>query len=153
MKLCNIAPAVIELNKPEYGRRWLLAEGSPKLLFIENETNFQRLYGTTAASTHVKDSINDHVVHGAADAINPAKTGTKAAAHYEMTVAAVESVLIRLRLTYSSASAGIFDRSFDTIFDDRKREADEFYDTVIPADVSDDRKNVMRQSFGGSITA
>jgi hypothetical protein len=149
LKLCNQMPAVIELNEPEYGRRWLLAEGSPDLLFTENETNFRRLYGATDASIHAKDSINYYVVNGALDVLNPGNIGTKAAAHYSLTVPAGESVVVRARLTNSSASAGIFDESFETIFADRMREADEFYATVVPADLSQDGKNVMRQAFGG----
>ena len=149
LKLCNQMPAVIELNEPEYGRRWLLAEGSPDLLFTENETNFRRLYGATDASIHAKDSINDYVVNGALDVLNPGNIGTKAAAHYSLTVPAGESVVVRARLTNSSASAGIFDESFEAIFADRMREADEFYATVVPADLSEDGKNVMRQAFGG----
>jgi hypothetical protein len=149
LKLCNQMPAVIEMNEPEYGRRWLLAEGSPDLLFTENETNFRRLYGAANASLYVKDSINDHVVNGAANVLNPANAGTKAAAHYSLIVPAGESVTVRARLTDSSASAGIFDEGFDAIFADRIREADEFYESVVPADLSEDGKSVMRQAFGG----
>jgi hypothetical protein len=149
MKLCQESPAVIELNEPDYGRRWLLAEGSPQLLFTENETNYRRLYGAADGSRYVKDSINDFVVAGDTQAINPAKTGTKAAAHYRMTVPAGEEFTVRLRLTNSSASAGIFDQSFDDVFDERKREADEFYAAIIPEGLSPDAKNVMRQSFAG----
>ncbi|MBC7926010.1 MAG: glucosidase [Bryobacteraceae bacterium] len=149
MKLTNEQPVVIELNEPEYGRRWLLAEGSPNLLFTENETNFRRLYGTAGGSAYVKDSINDCVVHGAGDAVNPARTGTKAATHYAMTVPAGESVVVRLRLTNSPDSAGAFGEGFDSVLTDRKREADEFYNTVIPNNLSADGKNVMRQCFGG----
>jgi hypothetical protein len=57
LKLCNVNPAVVELNEPEYGRRWLLAEGSPNLLFTENETNYRRLHGVANGSEYVKDSI------------------------------------------------------------------------------------------------
>jgi hypothetical protein len=104
----------------------------------------------------VKDGINDSVVEGAADVVNAANVGTKAAAHYSLTVPAGESVVVRLRLTnvlptYESAasSTGIFDESFDAIFSDRIREADDFYASVAPPGLSPDGMNVMRQAFGG----
>jgi hypothetical protein len=149
MKRCNDSPAVIELNEPDYGKRYLVSEGAPELLFTENDTNSRRLYGASGGATYVKDSINDYVVAGALDAVNPAKTGTKAAAHYKMTVTPGHTEVVRLRLTDSSASAGIFDAEFDRIFADREREAGEYYATVIPQDLSPDAQNVMRQSFAG----
>jgi hypothetical protein len=148
LKRCNERPAVVELHEPKYGRRWFVSEGSPNLLFTENETNLRRLYGIEGAR-FAKDGINNYVVHGAYDAVNHDGHGTKAAAHYAFTVPAGGEVVIRARLTDSSASAGIFNESFDAIFEQRIREAHEFYATVIPADLSEDGKNVMRQSFGG----
>ena len=67
----------IELNEPQYGRRWLLTGGSPELLFTENETNTRRLYGYDGGAQYVKDGINDYVVHGDAGAVNPARTGNQ----------------------------------------------------------------------------
>ncbi|MGC4054183.1 MAG: glucosidase [Paludibaculum sp.] len=143
------APGVIELNEPKYGKRWLLCDGSPALLFTENETNAARLYGYGDGARFVKDSINDALVHGASDRLNPEQRGTKAAAHYQVNVPAGQAVTLRLRLTDSSRHQGLLDSAFDAVFDQRKTEADEFYNTVIPAGLSPDARNVMRQSFGG----
>jgi len=140
---------VIEINEPEYGRRWLLAEDSPDLLFTENDSNAARLYGSLNASPHLKDSINDCLLHDRKNAVNADAKGTKAAAHYHLRVEAGETVAVRLRLTNSSAVSAVFDDGFDEIFEERRREADEFYSTVIPQDLSDDAKKVMRQSFAG----
>jgi hypothetical protein len=148
MKRCNEQPAVVELDEPTYGRRWFVSEGSPNLLFTGNDTNLRRLYGIDGAR-FAKDGINNYIVHGDVDAVNHEGHGTKAAAHYAFNVPAGESVVIRARLTDSSASAGIFDDTFDAVFDQRIREADEFYGTVIPASLPEDGRNVMRQSFGG----
>jgi len=137
------------INEPELGRRWLLSEGSPELLFIENEANAARLYGGANPSPHVKDSINDFVIHGIKGAVNASDKGTKAAANYRLHVGAEETVTVRLRLTNSSGVSPVFDDEFDQVFDDRQREADEYYATVIPADLSADAKRVMRQSFAG----
>jgi len=140
---------VIELNRP--GNRWLHCEGRAELLFTENDTNTQRLFGVASAGAYVKDGINDYIVHGREDAVNPKKTGTKAAVHCQLTVAAGETSVVRLRLADSDfQKQGAF-ADFDPIFARRQREADEFYATVIPEDLSADAKNVMRQGFGGML--
>src|SRR6516162_1438517 len=74
--------AVIEVDHRQYGKRWLLCEGDPKLLFTENETNTKKLFGSENRTAYVKDGINDYVVHGDSGAVNPKNTGTKAAALY-----------------------------------------------------------------------
>src|SRR5262245_30236451 len=130
---------VIQLNHPRYGERYLYLEGSPKLLFTENETNYQRLHGIENGSPYVKDGINDAVVHQRTDAVNSSNIGTKAAAHYPLTVRPGETVHVHLRLTPSdlrSNRSRPFGREFDGIFADRIREADEFYSTVIPEGLS-----------------
>ena len=133
-----------------YGNRWLYCEGKPALLFTENETNAQRLYGLDNESPYVKDGINDYIVHGAAQAVNPAATGTKAAAHYQMTVAPGQTIALRLRLSDGApGKLNGLDGKFDELLARRRMEADEFYATVIPADASADLKNVMRQALGG----
>ncbi len=146
---------VIELEHAESGKRRLYCEGSPELLFTENESNNQRLFGTANGSRYVKDGINDCVIHGTRDAVNPEMTGTKAAAHYVLTVGAGETVTIRLRLTDqdlgTASGASPVGRDFNNVFADRLREADEFYATVIPSDLSADAKNVMRQALGGML--
>jgi hypothetical protein len=139
----------IELQQDALGQRWLAYEGAAELLFTENETNFYRLDGLPNASSYVKDGINDYVVNGAEDAVNPEQTGTKASSHYRLSLAAGETATIRLRLLHLKSAGEIFGPAFDHIFAERKREADEFYQTVIPAGLSPDAQNVMRQSFAG----
>jgi hypothetical protein len=117
------------------------------LLFTENETNKQRLWGVANESPYAKDGINDHVVQGRAEAVNPAQTGTKAAAHYKLTLAAGETVVVRLRLSAQRHALPFAD--FDAQFAARQREADEFYATLQPANLSDDERNVQRQAFAG----
>jgi hypothetical protein len=140
--------STIELQCEKYGTRWLYCEGANELLFTENETNTERLYGSTNATPYVKDGINNYIVHGAEDAVNPERTGTKAAAHYQLKVGVGESVTVSLRLTDAEITEP-FGESFDETFDQRKREADEFYAGVIPQELSADAQNVMRQSFAG----
>ena len=99
----------------------------------------------------MKDSINDYVVHGAKEAVNPEYTGTKAAAHYPLRVGSGDTAVIRLRLVNSDLKGKNAFTDFDKTFALRQREADEFYATLIPPDISTDAKNVMRQGFAGML--
>jgi hypothetical protein len=134
-----------------YGQRWLLCEGAPELLFTENETNFRRLYGVANRTPFVKDGIDDYIVHGARDAVNPARTGTKAAAHYTLALLPGASSELRLRFTNRPPGEGAFGASFDALFAQRLAEADEFYARVTPSNLSADARAVMRQALGGML--
>jgi len=131
----------------------LSCEGNVPLLFTENETNHARLFGTKNESPCVKDGINDCVVNGRQDTVNPHKQGTKVAAHYQATVGAGETTVIRLRLFSASPDqkGRPFGQTFDDAFGDRVREADEFYQSVTPPSVSQDAANVMRQALAGML--
>jgi hypothetical protein len=142
---------VVELNHTQCGNRWLHCEGSPELLFTENETNARRLFGAENHSPYVKDGINDYVVHGAGEAVNPQHIGTKAAAHYKLTIGGGETAVVRMRLANSDFTGKNAFEDFDEIFAIRKREADDFYATVIPQDLSADGQNVMRQGLSGML--
>jgi hypothetical protein len=142
---------VIELNHNQPGNRWLHCEGAPELLFTENETNAQRLFGLANRTPYVKDSVNDYIVHGAHEAVNPKHTGTKAAAHYKLTVGAGETAVVRLRLADSDFKDKNAFAGFNETFALRQSEADEFYATLIPQDLSADAQNVMRQGFAGML--
>jgi hypothetical protein len=130
----------------EAGQHYLVCDGEPSLLFCDNESNAERLWGIKGAR-YPKDGINDHVVSGK-DSVNPDQTGTKCAAHYQLNVPAGGSVVVRLRLSRGKALA--ID-SADEILARRKQEADEFYAEVIPARLSSDARNVMRQALAGML--
>lgn len=149
LKRCGSDSAVIELSEPQYGKRWIVFEGSPALLFTDNETNMRRLFAYENRAAYTKDAINDFVVNGKLDAVNPCGTGTKAAASYELNIAAGGSASVKIRLTNTPATSGVASAEFDEIFDQRQREAAEFYSTVIPQHLSPDAQNVMRQSLAG----
>jgi len=152
MHMQKVAPdPSIHLTHPLIENHWLHFEGSPELLFTENETNDQRLFGTANATPYVKDGIDSYVVHGAHDAVNPHHTGTKAAADYALTLGPGESTTVRLRLAPTDLrGANAFDSS-DATFAQRQREADEFYETVVPQDLSIDARSVMRQGLAGML--
>ena len=141
--------SVIEVDHDSLGPRWLFCSGAPELLFTENDTNRERLYGVPNETPFVKDGINDYLVHGRQEAVNPQQVGTKAAAHYRITLGSGETVTVRLRLSNVPSSGEPFGEMFDKLFAQRIREADEFYSTAIPATLSGDAKEVMRQALAG----
>jgi hypothetical protein len=153
--------STIAASHPTLGERYLSCEGGVSLLFTENETNTERLFGTPNAGRHVKDGINNHIVHGQYDGVNPARTGTKASAHYQLSVSPGETALIRLRLSdaapsslpRTSAKAGSrpFGAQYDRMFQLRRREADEFYDAITPPSVAEDARNVIHQALAGML--
>jgi Glycosyl hydrolase family 63 C-terminal domain len=161
----TIGSTAIELEHRAYGKRWLLCEGEPELLFTENETNAKKLFGSENRTPYVKDGINDYVVHGNQDSVNPQKSGTKAAALYNLRIFPGASVTVRLRLTDQEPKVArmsaprlvlaqapkteLFGNAFESIFSARRKEADEFYATRAPKDISDDARNVQRQAFAG----
>ena len=144
-------PGGIELNHPECGKHWLYYDGGAELLFTENENNTQRLFNAPESGLCKKDGINDYIVHGIKEAVSAESTGTKAAVHYAMDIAAGQTVSVRLRLTnvVSTRQPTAAFITFDDVFAARKHEADDFYATIIPRDLSPDAQSVMRQGFGG----
>jgi Mannosylglycerate hydrolase MGH1-like glycoside hydrolase domain len=144
--------ATIAASDAQLGDYFLHCEGHAQLLFTENETNNQRLFGTANLTPYVKDGINDCVVADRQNAINPNNTGTKAAAHYQLRVAPRATAVIRLRLRDIAPGAEEpFGSGFAQIVEARRREADEFYRAITPANVGEDAANVMRQALAGML--
>ncbi|MCC6868249.1 MAG: glucosidase [Burkholderiales bacterium] len=129
----------------------LYGESAPALLFTENETNRQRLFGVANASPYVKDAFHEHVVGKRGDAVNPARVGSKAALHYVFDVPARATVTVRLRLRAGAPLAQPFDASFAATFAQRQAEAEAFYRRVTPFDIPDDLRNIQRQAFAGML--
>ncbi|MGO9262859.1 MAG: MGH1-like glycoside hydrolase domain-containing protein [Bryobacteraceae bacterium] len=152
--LHSIGPGTIEVDEPYYGRRWLLAEGAPELLFTENESNSMALWNTPNREPFVKDGIAQYVLHGNREAVNPQHSGTKAAAHYIWRIEPGQSAIARLVLSDSqppNPSDALFGPAFAETFAGRLREADTFYAAVTPRDLSEDARAVMRQAFAGML--
>jgi hypothetical protein len=134
---------------PELGDYSLQPEGPAEVLFTENETNAHRLWGQPNPSPYVKDAIHEYLISGRQDAVNPAHTGTKAAVHYTLNVPAQGSAVVRLRLSAKSTADAF--GSFDAIVAKRLREADDFYDCVIPESLGEDERRVYRQALAGML--
>jgi hypothetical protein len=148
---------IVALSHPDLGKRFFYAEGASQLLFTENETNTERLFGTPNASPYVKDGIHNFIVHGEKEAVNPDKQGTKVSAHYPLKLGAGKSRTIRLRLSNQPMKdsqkvlGDLFGNAFESIFKTRLEEADEFYEAVIPISLTVDEASVMRQALAGML--
>ncbi len=142
---------IIEAFHPTLGKRWLYCEGETELLFTENETNSEKLFDVPNTSAYVKDGINDYIVHGKQESVNPEKIGTKVAVSYLLTVGTGETKTIRLRLSDVPNLIEAFGENFDIIFSCKQKEADDFYQHITPFDISEDMRNVQRQAFAGML--
>lgn len=147
--------AAIEANSWKLGERYFYAEGDVPFLFTENDTNEERIFGRPNRTAYVKDGINNYIVDGKLDAVNPNQTGTKAAAHYKLDVPAGGTSTVRLRLTDLQPAklpkTGAFGDSFEEIIEARQKEADLFYKSITPEKLSPDEASVMRQALAGML--
>jgi hypothetical protein len=141
----------IAIAHPQMQERWLYSEGANELLFTENESNLRKLFGEPNRSPFVKDGINEYLVSGAKGSVNPERRGTKAAANYKLALAAGETAVVRMRLSDIDFQGQNGFEGFENIVALRHKEADEFYETVVPHDLSTDAQSVMRQAFAGML--
>jgi Mannosylglycerate hydrolase MGH1-like glycoside hydrolase domain len=142
--------AVIAVEHADLGQLELRCAGTPDLLFTDNETNSERLWGVANPSPYVKDAFDDYVVHGRTEAVNPARTGTKAAALYVLDIPAETSLAVRLRLCPAGA-ASTDDADVVRLFAARVAEADQFYASITPSSTSAAEAAVMRQALASML--
>ena len=150
---------VAEAKHPVLGKFFLYCEEPATLLFTENETNYERLFGKPNLTAYVKDGINNYIVNKDSKAVNPSQVGTKAAANYILNVPAQQARQVRLRLTnldpeevmQQHANHGGFGEWFNEIFKLRKREADNFYNSITPETLTDDERTIFRQAISGML--
>src|ERR1700752_3987565 len=147
--LRQVEDGTLRASHAVLGDRVLQCEGRPELLFTENESNASRLWGQPNPSPYVKDAFQNYVVSGKQDAVNPSGIGTKAAAHYRLEVPAGGNKVVRERLCAKPAADAF--TSFDKIFAARVSDADEFYDRITPASLSEDERRVHRQALAGML--
>ena len=148
--------SVVAAVHERLGDHWLLCLGDNELLFTENDTNNERLFGTPNASPYVKDGIDRYVVHGDMAAVNPARTGTKVALDVPLALEPGGSATVRLRLTDEPVTSSATDlrmspAAFDEIVEQRRAEADGFYEGVLARQLGDAERQVVRQALGGML--
>jgi hypothetical protein len=142
-------PGVVHAAHHILGDHWLSCDGHPELLFTENETNAQRLWGQPNPCPYVKDAFHSYLIDKDVTAVNPVGEGTKAAAHYFLEVPAGDSRTVRLRLS-AALALNAFD-NFDAIFEERISDADAFYQRITPQALSEDERRVHRQALAGML--
>ena len=140
----------IVASHPELGDYTLSCDGAPELLFTENETNAEGLWGQPNATPYVKDAFHRYVISGEHGAVNAEKTGTKAAAHYVLDVPAGGVEVVQLRLAKGAASQTL-GAAFEESLRQRLLDADEFYDRITPALSAEDERRVHRQALAGML--
>lgn len=139
----------LRAHHPWLGQYRLLFTGADETLFTENETNMERLFNAKSASPFVKDAFHRYLIDGDKSAVNPARTGTKAAPLYRIKVLGKSGTTIELRLVKSTSSfePDLVDQ--ETLFKTRIKEADDFYSSITPFPLSEDMRRVQRQAFAG----
>ena len=153
-------PGVVECDHATLGRFFFYAEGfdfdgdgtrdEVDWLFTENATNVARLFGAVNYYSNVRDAFHEYLIRHHAEAVNSAKIGTKVGAHYGLEIAAGAQVEVRLRLCSAEENPKEpFGRAFDQVFHQRRIEADEFYEAVIPQTLGAQEKNIARQAYAG----
>jgi hypothetical protein len=166
---------VVQANHHALGDYQLFCENAAEVLFTENESNLQLLYGVPNAGPFVKDAFHESIVRGNSAAVNPARTGTKAAAHYAIQLEPGESRGVRLRLTSAHPAHAISGTlsgnstpntsgnahnpgttndsfaDFDHIFAQRIQEADEFYRQLAPEGLTPEQRAIQRQALAGML--
>lgn len=145
----QLSDGSIHASHSQLGERILYCEAGPELLFTENESNASRLWGQPNPSPYVKDGFHEYLIAGKKDAVNPAKQGTKAAAHYTLEVPAGGSTVIRLRLCAQPTAAPL--AHFDATISQRLADANEFYDRITPRSLSEDERRLHRQALAGML--
>lgn len=138
-------PQTLKASHESLGDFYFTGDTADDILFCDNETNNEKLFKVKSKSKYVKDAFSRYIVDGEVGAINPANCGTKSAFCYKLTLAGGESKTICLRL--SDVKHKSYKKDFDSIFDDRIKEADDFYATVIPQNLKHDAQNIMRQAY------
>ncbi|MCC6546693.1 glucosidase [Candidatus Sumerlaeota bacterium] len=144
----------LKMSHETLGKHFFVFDGeapvTPQILFTDNHTNFERLFGVPNEMQFVKDAFHDYLIHANREAVNPKQRGTKAAAHYQLRIAAGGSATIRCRLAeLTPQSRMILGADFEKVFETRRKEADEFYSGIIPASSSEDQRNMARQCYAG----
>ncbi|HEY0480428.1 MAG TPA: glucosidase [Kofleriaceae bacterium] len=146
----RIGDASVRISQPTLGHFRLDCDDHPTLLFTDNETNTERLWGI-AGARYAKDGFHRRVVDGDLAAVNPAGEGTRCAAWYVLDVPAGGSHVLRLRLTHDGHVAAHPFAEFDAVFARRVAEADHYHRMVRDAPMTEDERRVVRQADAGLV--
>jgi hypothetical protein len=138
---------VICARHPELGQFTLTCDGCPEMLFTENETNTERIFGWKGDNRFYKDAFHEYLIHGKQEAVNPAPQGTKACAVYRLSIAGQNQIVLHFRLA-REGSADLPTTKWDGVFDDRIRECMDYYG-AFDEGLTEEVRHVQRQAFAG----
>jgi hypothetical protein len=141
----------VEASHPKLGTMYLHFEDCQELLFTDNETNTQKIFGRPNATLYVKDAFHRYVIEGKQECVNPANLGTKCTACRKVEIPAQGEFVMKMRLTRNCSSESLFGMAFDRTFERRRQEANEFYQAISPPGLSSDERMVMRQALAGML--
>lgn len=147
--LCMVGTDTIKASHHDLGQYWFYCDAPTELLFTENESNADCLWGKPNVSPYVKDAFHSYIISGHKDAVNPTKTGTKAAAHFMLDVPSHKSQTIQLRLSGAPINTPFND--FEEVFSRLIHDADEFYNRIVPSSLNEDERRVHRQALAGML--
>jgi hypothetical protein len=146
----GISKRLIEISHRKHGKMNLYFEEADELVFCENESNMNRIYGIPSSTPYPKDGINDYVISGGQEpTVNPNHFGTKAAGIHKRMVPAGGKVTIRIRLANYVISEPF--GGFEDTMVKRIREADEFYEQIQKDVKDEDQLNIQRQAYAGML--
>jgi hypothetical protein len=138
----------VKADHERLGSYYFYFKESTELLFTENETNCEKLFGKPNAYSRVKDAFHDAVIKNDTKLVTSQKEGTKFSPLYQLTIARGNSKEIYLRLSDQMVQTP-FEEGFEELFKQRKKEADEFYASMISDSLPQEMKNIQRQAYAG----
>ncbi|HEY5744374.1 MAG TPA: hypothetical protein VIS99_17750, partial [Terrimicrobiaceae bacterium] len=140
---------LVHAHHASLGEYQFAYEGDATPLFTDNETNTLRFGGQSNGTRYAKDAFHEYVIRANKEAVNPARTGTKFAPYYILEIEAGRSQTLRFRLTAKEEAPADAFGEFESIFAQRKREADEFYNAIFPSGMNEEVRSVARQAYAG----
>jgi hypothetical protein len=146
-RLSRSGDDAIFAEHPDLGNFRLTLEGAPEMLFTENETNTERIFGWRGENTFYKDAFHEYLIHNKRDAVNPQPHGTKACAVYRLSIEGQNQAILHFRLA-RDGSADLPGNKWDAIFDDRICECADFYGSFDEG-LNDEARQVQKQAFAG----
>ncbi len=146
-KLSKSSEGTVSAIHPNLGNFTLQVDGKPELLFTENETNTQRIWGWTGRNSYYKDAFHEYVVDATQTAVNPRSEGTKACAVYRLELDPGQQATFHFRLS-REGQPELARETWEGVFAARLKEADEFYQGLAD-DLAPEPKQVQRQAFAG----
>ena len=149
--ISRTSDTMLAISQPTLGAMQLAIEDAAPLLFTNNETNMQRLYGVSSASPFTKDAFHRRVIGGDETAVDPDQHGTKAAAWYQHELAPGQSKVTRLRLSSSLAKPARPFHDFDDVFEERIAEAQHYHSLSRDTPMNDDERRIVRQADAGLV--